>query len=120
MRPRFGATPRRKLEELITALRACQVSILVDIRTIPRSGHNPQFNGNAIRASLRPRCLRYVHLPELGGLRQARRDSPNTGWRSAGFRGFADYMLTNDFEAGLTKLRALVTEGAVALMCACR
>lgn len=108
----------RTFEELIALLRAFGVSILADIRTIPRSRHNPQFNGAALGPALRSRHLRYVHLPELGGLRRVRRDSPNTGWRNASFRGFADYMLTDDFEAGLAKLRALTTEGTVALMCA--
>lgn len=108
----------RTLDELVALLRAFGVSVLVDIRTIPRSRHNPQFNGDALRKSLRSRRLRYVHLPELGGLRRSRGDSPNTGWRNASFRGYADYMLTEDFEAGLAKLHALTTAGSVAIMCA--
>ena len=108
----------RTLQELVTLLRAFEVSVLADVRTMPRSRHNPQFNGDALRPALRSRRLRYVHLPQLGGLRRARPDSPNTGWRNASFRGFADYMLTDDFEAGLTKLRALADDGTVALMCA--
>ncbi len=106
------------LDELVSRLRSLQVSILVDIRTIPRSRHNPQFNGDALRSALKKRGLRYVHLPRLGGLRRARADSPNTGWRNASFRGFADYMLTAEFEAGLAELRALAAEGVVAIMCA--
>jgi 3-methyladenine DNA glycosylase/8-oxoguanine DNA glycosylase len=108
----------RTLDELVALLRAFEVAVLVDIRTIPRSRHTPQFNGDALRSDLRRRRLRYVHLPELGGLRQPRKDSPNSAWRNASFRGFADYMLTEDFEAGLAKLHALLSKGRVALMCA--
>jgi uncharacterized protein (DUF488 family) len=99
-------------------LRAFEVTVLVDIRTIPRSRHNPQFGGDALRAALRARRIRYVHLPELGGLRRARKDSPNMAWRNTSFRGYADYMLTEGFEAGLAKLRELADGRAVALMCA--
>jgi uncharacterized protein (DUF488 family) len=108
----------RTLDELVALLRAFDISVLADIRTIPRSRHNPQFNGDALRSALRSRRLSYVHLSELGGLRRSRKDSTNTGWRNASFRGFADYMLTEDFESGLAKLRALTAEGSVALMCA--
>jgi uncharacterized protein (DUF488 family) len=108
----------RTLDELVTLLRASGVSTLVDIRTIPRSRHNPQFNGAALRAALTRRGLRYSHLSKLGGLRHARKDSANTGWRNASFRGFADYLSTADFEAGLTALRSLAERGTLALMCA--
>jgi uncharacterized protein (DUF488 family) len=108
----------RTLDELVALLRAFDISVLADIRTISRSRHNPQFNGDALRSTLRSRRLRYVHLPELGGLRRARKDSPNTAWRNASFWGFADYMLTEEFETGLAKLHALIAEGRVALMCA--
>ena len=108
----------RTLDELVAMLRAFDISVLADIRTIPRSRHNPQFNGDALRSALRSRRIRYVHIPELGGLRRTRKDSPNTAWRNASFRGFADYMSTEDFETGLAKLHALAAEGRVALMCA--
>lgn len=108
----------RALDEFTSWLRSLQVSILVDIRTIPRSRHNPQFDGAALRASLGRRGLRYVHLPELGGLRRARAGSPNSAWRNASFRGFADYMLTDAFDGGLSRLLDLASEGRVALMCA--
>jgi 3-methyladenine DNA glycosylase/8-oxoguanine DNA glycosylase len=108
----------RSLDELVALLRAFEVTTVVDIRTIPRSRHNPQFGRDALRPALRSRKLRYFHIPELGGLRRTRKDSPNAGWRNASFRGFADYMLTEDFESGLVKLRALASEGGVALMCA--
>ncbi len=108
----------RTLDELVAMLRTFGVSVLIDVRTIPRSRHNPQFNADVLRVALRSRRIRYVPLPELGGLRRARKDSPNAGWRNESFRGFADYMLTPDFEAGLEKLRAILNEGTVALMCA--
>ena len=108
----------RTLDELVVMLRAFGISVLVDIRTMPRSRHNPQFNGDALRSALRSRGLRYVHIPELGGLRRPRKDSPNAAWRNASFRGFADYMLTDDFEVGLAKLHALAADRVVALMCA--
>lgn len=108
----------RSLDELVRLLRAFQVAVLVDVRRIPRSGHNPQFHAEALRRSLRARKLRYVHIAELGGLRKSHVDSPNQGWRNASFRGFADYMLTDAFEAGLAKLHALSEQGTVALMCA--
>jgi uncharacterized protein (DUF488 family) len=109
----------RALEELLAWLRAFDIALLVDIRTVPRSRRNPQWSRDALRAELPPRGLGYEHLPELGGLRKARADSGNTGWRNASFRGFADYMQTEGFEAGLAKLRALAADGrVVALMCA--
>jgi 3-methyladenine DNA glycosylase/8-oxoguanine DNA glycosylase len=108
----------RTLDELVALLRAFDISVLVDIRTIPRSRHNPQFNSDSLGSALGARGFRYAHLPRLGGLRRARKDSLNTGWRNASFRGFADYMATEDFEAGLRELRALTAEGTVALMCA--
>ncbi|CAN5632087.1 DUF488 domain-containing protein [soil metagenome] len=108
----------RTLAELVALLRAFDVTVLVDIRTMPRSRHNPQFNGDVLRSKLRARRIRYVHLAELGGLRRARKDSPNAAWRNASFRGYADYMQTDDFEVGLAKLHALAEGREVALMCA--
>ena len=108
----------RTLDELVALLRASGVTTVADIRTIPRSRHNPQFNRDALGPALRRRHLRYVHLALLGGLRRTRKDSPNTGWHNASFRGFADYMLTEDFEHGLDELEALTEEGTVAVMCA--
>jgi uncharacterized protein (DUF488 family) len=108
----------RSLDELVDLLLSFDVSTLADIRTIPRSRHNPQFNADALPAALEPRGIRYAHLSRLGGLRRARADSVNTAWRNASFRGFADYMQTEDFEAGLAELGELASEGTIALMCA--
>jgi uncharacterized protein (DUF488 family) len=102
----------------ITVLQAYGIERLVDIRTIPRSRHNPQFNGTALAESLKAERLEYVHMKALGGLRRPRKDSSNTGWRNEGFRGFADYMQTEEFEAALSALIRLSRERRVAIMCA--
>jgi uncharacterized protein (DUF488 family) len=109
----------RSLNELVEVLRSFGVRSLVDIRTVPRSRHTPQFNREALSRRLPRRRIRYRHLPGLGGLRKPRADSPNTAWRNASFRGFADYMETPEFAASLRELRALAREaGPVAVMCA--
>jgi uncharacterized protein (DUF488 family) len=108
----------RSFEELVAMLRAFGVTVLVDVRTIPKSRHNPQFNAETLRAALRRRRIRYVPLRELGGLRHARKDSLNSAWRNESFRGYADYMQTEAFEAGIAQLLALSGAGTVALMCA--
>jgi 3-methyladenine DNA glycosylase/8-oxoguanine DNA glycosylase len=108
----------RTLDELVALLRTADIRVLADIRTIPRSRRNPQFNGDSLPANLRAGSIRYEHLAKLGGLRHARNDSPNTAWRNASFRGYSDYMQTPEFEAGLEELRVLATAGKVALMCA--
>jgi len=108
----------RSFDELVALLGSSGVSVIADIRTIPRSRHNPQFDRDALRAALRSRGIRYVHLPALGGLRHARADSSNVGWHNASFRGFADYMATEDFAAGLDELHELAGASTVALMCA--
>ena len=108
----------RALEAFLELLRAHGVERVVDVRTIPRSRHNPQFNGDTLAAKLRAAGIGYVHLSKLGGLRHARRDSPNAGWRNASFRGFADYMQTRDFEAGLQRLTKLAKQRPSAMMCA--
>jgi uncharacterized protein (DUF488 family) len=95
------------------------VATLVDVRTIPRSRRNPQFNSDALAVALPQSGIAYVHLAELGGLRHGLgAASPNTGWRNASFRGYADYMQTAEFAQGLDRLRALKAAGPMALMCA--
>jgi uncharacterized protein (DUF488 family) len=108
----------RTAEELVALLHAHGVETLADIRTVPRSRTNPQFNRDALPRTLAAAGLRYAHLPRLGGLRRPRPDSPNGAWRNTSFRGYADYMLTEDFAQGLEELRLLAQEGPVALMCA--
>ncbi len=99
-------------------LQAFGVKRLIDIRTVPRSRHNPQFNFDSLPESLHHAKIAYTHIKELGGLRHARPDSVNTGWHNASFRGFADYMQTPEFEAGLEKLIDASNKKQVAIMCA--
>src|ERR1700722_19680094 len=94
----------RPLDELIGMLQGHAVDLLVDVRTIPKSRHNPQFNAENLPAPLRAAGIGYLHMPALGGLRHARKDSINTGWRNASFRGYADYMQTAEFDDALDKL----------------
>ncbi len=106
------------IESFIAVLRAYGIEHLVDIRTMPRSRHNPQFNDGALAATLRAEHVEYTHVPALGGLRRARKDSPNAGWRNASFRGYADYMLTDEFQQALGVLIKMSREKRVAIMCA--
>jgi uncharacterized protein (DUF488 family) len=108
----------RAVDEFVSLLRDNGVEILADVRTVPRSRHNPQFNRETLPEALAAAGIRYAHLPGLGGLRHARRDSINTGWRNASFRGFADYMQTAEFDAALAELIGIAREARVALMCA--
>ena len=108
----------RSLDELVEILRAHGVERLVDVRTIPRSRHNPQFNRESLSKALHNRRLSYRHMKALGGLRHARADSINTGWRNASFRGFADYMQTPAFEEAVEKLIELAEQKPTAIMCA--
>jgi uncharacterized protein (DUF488 family) len=92
--------------------------LVVDVRTIPRSRHNPQFNENSLPDSLKKAGIGYVHMPGLGGLRHAKHNSANTGWRNASFRGYADYMQTPEFEKQIEELIQLAKGHRIALMCA--
>ena len=106
----------RTLPDLVALLEEYGVRTVADIRTIPRSRFNPQFNKARLAKALPRAGLVYVHVPELGGLRKKQPDSPNGGWRNASFQGFADHMLTEEFEHGLARLLEL--ESPVAIMCA--
>jgi len=108
----------RPIAELVDLLASNGVVTLADVRTIPRSRANPQFDGAALARALEGAGIRYVHLPALGGLRHARKGSANGAWRNASFRGYADYMQTPEFEEGLVQLRGLARDGPVAIMCA--
>ena len=108
----------RTLEEFISLLRTHGASRVVDVRTVPRSLHNPQFNEASLAGSLKKAGLGYVHMPGLGGLRHAKRDSLNPGWRNASFRGYADYMQTPEFEQSLDELIQLANRERIVLMCA--
>jgi len=108
----------RSIDEFLELLRAHGVKEIVDIRSIPRSRHNPQFNADALEHSLEENHVRYRHIKELGGLRHARKDSLNLGWRNVSFRGFADYMATPEFSEGLEALIEIAKDRETAMMCA--
>lgn len=107
-----------KLEEFIRMVKAHGATCVVDVRTVPRSWHNPQFNKDSLPLALQQAGLGYVHLPGLGGLRHSRGDSPNQGWLNASFRGYADYMQTPKFAQSLEELIRLAYREQIVLMCA--
>ncbi|MGD0958413.1 MAG: DUF488 domain-containing protein [Methylomonas sp.] len=123
-----GATPTpivltighstHSIEDFIGLLRTHGAIIVLDVRTVPGSRHNPQFNKLALSDSLQKAGLKYIHLPGLGGLRHAKSDSLNLGWRNASFRAYADYMQTPEFNLNLDGLIRLATQQRSVLMCA--
>jgi uncharacterized protein (DUF488 family) len=108
----------RTIEEFLSILKAHGVQRLVDVRSIPKSRRVPQFNSESLAASLRSHRISYVHLKSLGGLRHAKKDSINTGWRNTSFRGYADYMASEEFREGLERLLELASAKRTAIMCA--
>jgi uncharacterized protein (DUF488 family) len=106
------------IERFIQLLQTYGIECLLDIRTVPKSRHNPQFNGDALRKSLAEAGIGYRALSSLGGLRHARKDSPNAGWRNKSFRGYADHMQTPQFQDGLRDLIETGRKARVAIMCA--
>lgn len=109
----------RRADEFVSILRVHGIRRLVDVRSVPRSRHNPQFNKDVLGKYLRARRINYRHMKALGGLRHARKDSSiNAGWRNASFRGYADYMQTAEFDAGLAKLISIAAKRPTAIMCA--
>ncbi len=108
----------RSIEDFIDLLKTHGVKIIVDVRTVPRSRHNPQFNLETLPDTLKSASIGYKHMSGLGGLRHPRSDSPNLGWRNSSFRGFADYMQTEEFEKNLKKLIGLARRKRICLMCA--
>jgi len=108
----------RPIDEFLALLEAHGIKKVVDIRTIPKSRHNPQFSQDELRESLAEAGIGYRHLKALGGLRHALKDSLNPGWRNLSFRGFADYMQTEEFDRGLELLEAIARKQPTAIMCA--
>ncbi len=108
----------RALTDFISLLEKNGVVTLVDVRTIPRSRHNPQFNKDTLPGALAEHSISYIHLASLGGLRKPVEGSINTAWRNASFRGYADYMQTSGFESGLAELLEIAARGQTAIMCA--
>ena len=108
----------RTLEEFVQLLEVYGVTLLVDVRTVPHSRYNPQFNKENLPETLKHYGVRYIHMPEIGGLRHPKHESVNTAWKNSGFRGYADYMQTPEFNVNLLKIVALSRENRLALMCA--
>ncbi len=109
----------REIGEFITALEANGIKLVADVRSLPGSKRYPQFNKETLAQSLGERGIRYEHFPELGGRRKPRPDSHNMAWRNASFRGYADYMETEEFHKGVERLVDLTSEvGPAAIMCA--
>ena len=106
------------IEEFVGILQAHGIRQLVDVRTMPRSRRVPQFNKENLAASLQAAGILYRHMPSLGGLRHPKRDSTNTGWRNASFRGYADHMQTPEFRENLEELIELAAQSPAAIMCA--
>ncbi len=106
------------IDEFLEMLKAHGIEGVVDVRTIPKSRHNPQFNRDALENSFRASGIEYTHMAGLGGLRHAKRDSVNQGWRNASFRGFADYMQMDEFKESLMALIDLAGSRKTAIMCA--
>ena len=108
----------RSLEEFLALLEAHGIELLADVRTIPRSRRNPQFNRETLPAELERTGIDYLHLPRLGGLRKPAADSINTGWQNPGFRGYADHMQNPEFARAIESMAALAGERRLAVMCA--
>jgi len=108
----------RTIEQFSELLRAHAIQEVVDVRTVPKSRHNPQFRQEALATSLEEAGISYTHLAKLGGLRHSRKDSVNTGWQNTSFRGYADYMATDEFREGLRELEEIAERKMVAIMCA--
>jgi uncharacterized protein (DUF488 family) len=108
----------RSLDEFEAMLAGHGIACLADVRTVPRSRRNPQFNREKLGDELQQAGIRYVPMPGLGGFRKTGPQSPNMGWHNESFRGYADYMQTSEFAAHLGELMALAERERVAIMCA--
>jgi len=106
------------IEDFIHTLESFEIQVLVDVRSFPGSRRYPQFNKENLRNALTTAGIEYLHFPKLGGRRRARPDSLNMAWRNESFRGYADYMETKEFEAGMSRLLTIVAEKRAAIMCA--
>jgi uncharacterized protein (DUF488 family) len=108
----------RPLVEFFKILGSFHVEMIADVRTIPKSRFNPQFNLEQLQAAARDRGIGYINLPGLGGLRHAQKESINMGWRNPSFRGYADYMQTAEFVLSLEQLMTIANEKTTCVMCA--
>lgn len=108
----------RSLDEFTLLLKAYNIGMIVDVRTVPHSRHNPQFNKETLSDSLKVAAIKYIHMPEMGGLRRPSPNSVNLAWENKSFRGYADYMQTKEFAENLLKLVTLIQQNCLAIMCA--
>jgi uncharacterized protein (DUF488 family) len=108
----------RPIQDFIDLLKSYEIEMVLDVRTIPKSRHNPQFNEEILETSLKESGIHYQHLSELGGLRHTTKNSINSGWINLSFRGFADYMQTSFFWHGIEELEILGKKYKSAIMCA--
>jgi len=108
----------RTFEEFVQLLEAHRIKLLVDVRTVSRSKHNSQFDKESLSKNLKHYGIKYIHIPEIGGLRHPKHDTINLAWKNSGFRGYADYMQTREFADNLLKIIALSRQNPLALMCA--
>jgi uncharacterized protein (DUF488 family) len=111
----------RSLDEFVDLLRSAEVTLVADVRTVPRSRTNPQYNRDVLPDALAPLQIGYEHIAALGGLRGRRRDvgpDVNASWRNESFHNYADYAMSDAFRGGLARLRALGHEQRCAIMCA--
>src|SRR5689334_21674257 len=109
----------RTIDDFISLLEKNKIKLLIDVRAFPSSKRYPQFNKEALTESLKTRGIRYEHFPELGGKRKSKQDSHNTAWRNASFRGYADYMETEEFQKGTERLLNVAADSSpIAIMCA--
>jgi uncharacterized protein (DUF488 family) len=108
----------RTFDDFLALLRSADIEALADVRRFPGSRRLPHFAQDALSQALAQAGVVYEHVAELGGRRQARKDSPNTAWRDPAFRGYADYMMTDAFRAGIARLLVLAEQKRTAIMCA--
>ncbi len=108
----------RPIDEFINLLKQNKIKTVADVRSYPGSLFQPQYNQKRLKASLEKNNIRYIHLPLLGGLRKAKKDSRNIAWKNLSFRGYADYMETKNFEKGIKQLIKLADKENTAIMCA--
>lgn len=108
----------RQINEFVELLQIYNIKKIVDVRTIPKSRHNPQFNEGVLKESLKRAHIQYKHLKKLGGLRHTTKSSINLGWHNTSFRGYADYMSTAEFVKGLEALIKMAILKKTAIMCA--
>ena len=108
----------RTLKEFIELLKEYSIEQVIDVRTVPKSRYAPQFNQDRLKKTLKQAGIKYFHSIKLGGFRHAKKDSVNLGWKNFSFRGFADYMQTEDFEEGIKELLKLSKNKKTAIMCA--